>query len=88
MRRLMSKIWRISTIRWILALGLLLGLLFGNYKLLSEAYGQGPPYYGRSTNMDKWSDPLAVLLVANGIGAALVCFIIRIGRKDAGSLTD
>ncbi|WP_455733805.1 hypothetical protein, partial [Burkholderia stabilis] len=28
---------------------------------VSEAYGDGPPYYARTVNMDKWSDPLPVL---------------------------
>ena len=47
-----------------------------NYSQLNEAYGSGPPYYGRTVNMDKWSDPLAGLLMIDAvtllIGAAAV----------------
>ena len=48
--------------RTIMALGLLacaaaamavLGWI--NYDLLTEAYGSGPPHYGRTANMDKWT---------------------------------
>ncbi|SEC72432.1 hypothetical protein SAMN02787142_1854 [Burkholderia sp. WP9] len=28
---------------------------------LTEAYGSGAPYYSRSINMDKWTDPLPIL---------------------------
>jgi hypothetical protein len=37
---------------------------------LMEAYGSGAPYYGRTTNMDKWDHPLpfvAVVLAAAGV---------------------
>ena len=32
---------------------------------LTEAYGSGPPYYGRTVNMDKWSSPVVSLVVVN-----------------------
>lgn len=32
-------------------------LALAHATLLHEAYGAGPPYYGRSTNMDKWTSP-------------------------------
>jgi len=34
---------------------------------LTEAYGSGPPYYGRTVNMDKWSNPLVSLAVVNSV---------------------
>ena len=54
-----------------------------NYEALTEFYGSGPPYYGRTTNMDKWSDPipmlvtidLAVLVVALGLVTACVWLV-------------
>jgi len=30
---------------------------------LLDAYGSGAPYYSRTTNMDKWLDPLPALAV-------------------------
>ncbi len=50
---------------------------------LTEAFGNGPPYYGRTTNMDKWSNPLPVLAGVDTIGilviAAYVYFLRRKG---------
>jgi hypothetical protein len=48
-----------------------------HYDMLWEAYGSGPPYYGRTTNMDKWSSPWPVLLVADGICAAALFVLSR-----------
>jgi len=36
-----------------------------NVTSLVEAFGDGPPYYGRSANMDKWTNPLPVLLTVD-----------------------
>lgn len=38
---------------------------------LVEAYGSGEPYYSRTTNMDKWSDPLPALYTTDTITVAL-----------------
>lgn len=38
---------------------------------LTEAYGSGSPYYGRSTNMDKWSNPLPFVALVIAIAVAL-----------------
>ncbi|MBN3805553.1 hypothetical protein GXB81_21225 [Paraburkholderia sp. Ac-20336] len=45
---------------------------------LNEAYGSGEPYYSRTTNMDKWSDPLPVLAVVDGVAvlAVAACFFL------------
>jgi len=32
-----------------------------NLSNLVEAYGSDAPYYSRSANMDKWTDPLPML---------------------------
>ncbi|MEX3785502.1 hypothetical protein [Paraburkholderia sp. BR14374] len=39
---------------------------------LNEAYGNGEPYYSRTTNMDKWIDPLPVLGVVDGVAVVVV----------------
>jgi hypothetical protein len=39
---------------------------------LNEAYGDGPPYYGRSTNMDKWTSPWPALLALDA-GTLVAC---------------
>ncbi|OWK30966.1 hypothetical protein [Sphingomonas mucosissima] len=44
--------------------------------VLIEAYGAGPPYYGRTTNMDKWTSPWPVVAVA--VVSALVVAAIAL----------
>ena len=47
---------------------------------LREAFGEGPPYYGRTTNLDKWSDPRPRLLALDGaalLAAAGLMFLAR-----------
>jgi hypothetical protein len=51
------------------------------WDVYSEAYGPGPPFYGRTENMDKWSDPLAALLTIAAIAALAVLGLALIGRR-------
>ena len=39
---------------------------------LREAYGDGPPYYSRTTNMDKWADPVPALVVIDAMAVAML----------------
>ena len=49
---------------------------------LAEAFGNGPPYYGRTTNMDKWSDPRPVLAVVDTLGVlAIAAYVYFLRRK-------
>jgi len=49
---------------------------------LNEAFGSGPPYYGRTTNMDKWSDPLPALAAVDSLCLALVAaYVYYLRRK-------
>lgn len=38
---------------------------------LMEAYGGGAPHYARTTNMDKWVDPLPTLYITDSVTVAL-----------------
>jgi hypothetical protein len=42
-----------------------------------EYYGDGPPYYGRSVNMDKWTNPTLDLVVSLGFVALCAVVICR-----------
>jgi len=53
------------------------GLVWLNYTILSEAYGSGPPYYSRSTNMDKWVNPLPVLIPVDALALAAVAILFQ-----------
>lgn len=76
------------------ASGLLIALCFVgllgwiNYGSLVEAYGSGPPHYGRTVNMDKWSDPLPGLLMLDVpallmLAAATALFLRRQREREA-----
>jgi hypothetical protein len=65
----------------VLALLLLAGGAFVNYEALSEAYGSGPPYYSRSTNMDKWRDPLPELILADILVSLAASGLLWGGRR-------
>jgi hypothetical protein len=60
---------------------LLAGVAWLNFVNLAEAYGSGPPYYGRTTNMDKWSDPVPVLLLIDTIALTLVGVLVAAGVR-------
>jgi len=52
---------------------LLLALVIAfNVLNLQEAYGGGPPYYSRTTNMDKWTNPLPTLGIIDGITVLII----------------
>ncbi len=72
----------------LLALGLLAATAQVNYASLVEAYGSGPPYFGRTTNMDKWSSPWPGLLMIDGfvlliVVAAVAMFLRRSAEHRA-----
>src|SRR5690349_23232101 len=55
-----------------------------NWINVSEAYGGGPPYYSRTTNMDKWTNPLPVLAAVDTltlIAALALIYLIRRGNR-------
>lgn len=50
---------------------------------LSEAYGAGPPYYGRTTNLDKWVNPFPLLLGVDGPLLVLALFCAARARRSS-----
>ena len=51
------------------------------YIALSEAYGSGPPYYGRTQNMDKWTDPIPVLALLDLFCIFSAALLFRNGMR-------
>lgn len=51
-----------------------------------EYYGDGAPYYGRTTNMDKWQSPAADLTISSGFMflslVGLFCMVARWRRTE------
>jgi hypothetical protein len=52
-----------------------------NYDALTEAYGSGPPYYSRTTNMDKWHNPLPGLVAIDAIALLVVAAAVAMFRR-------
>lgn len=52
-------------------------ILYINVTTLWESYGNVPPYYGRTTNMDKWTSPWPVLVIIDVLALLLYLGIRR-----------
>jgi hypothetical protein len=59
--------------RGILAFALLSFASWFTLTHLLEAFGSGPPYYSRTTNMDKWQSPVPLLV---GVDAAVLIAVV------------
>jgi hypothetical protein len=59
-------------LRWITAGAAAVAATWVSVDLLQEAYGAGPPHYGRTANMDKWTSPWPVVLAVDGAALAVL----------------
>jgi hypothetical protein len=65
-----------------LAAGLVLVIaVWVNLSVLAEAYGSGPPYYGRTTNMDKWEDRRPALIAGDVFVLGGCALLLRRGFR-------
>ena len=62
-------------------IGMLVFVAYVNYDAIVGAFGDGPPYYGRSTNMDKWESPVPTLLVVDTLALAVALVVMRWLRR-------
>lgn len=56
-------------------------VLYINVTTLWASYGNVPPYYGRTTNMDKWTSPWPELVIINVLAALLYLGVRRYLRQ-------
>jgi hypothetical protein len=63
------------------SIGMLAFVAYVNYDAIVGAFGDGPPYYGRSTNMDKWESPVPILLIVDALTFAVALTVIRWSRR-------
>ncbi len=49
-----------------------------NYINLDEAFGSGSPYYNRTTNMDKWENPIPFLLLIDMVIIVVIAIIAKL----------
>jgi hypothetical protein len=52
-----------------------------NYSYLAEAFGSGPPYYGRTANMDKWTNPIPTLMATDAVAALFLVILFKYAKK-------
>lgn len=52
-----------------------------NYDNISGAFGSGPPHYDRTTNMDKWQNPMPYLVGLNLVALAVILVLSRWALK-------
>lgn len=72
-----TRVWGL----FLIVLGLLVlgAAALVSYEAINEAFGAGPPYYSRSTNMDKWSNPLPQLLLGDAVAVVVGGLLFRAG---------
>ena len=70
----MSASIRANLTRLIIVVGCLVAGVCGirTHAIWAEYYGAGPPYYGRTVNMDKWESPVIELTLSIAASALLV----------------
>ena len=71
----------LSVIAGCLATLALIGGLLRTRATWLEYYSDGPPYYGRTTNMDKWESPVMDLVTTDAIHLALLVGFATIARR-------
>ena len=67
----------------ICGVAIVIAVVWLNYTNLNEAFGSGPPYYARTTNMDKWTNPILKLAVIDVIAALFLVILFRAGFSKA-----
>jgi len=85
--RLPMKVSTLRPVIVIISILIVVACTYVNYINLVEAFGSGPPYFDRTTNMDKWSNPIpflvlldiAVIIILGG----LIWFFSKIWKKAA-----
>jgi len=81
MKRLMAALLVAGCVAWV---GFVVHV---HIEAISVAYGDGPPYYARSVNMDKWASPWPALAGLDALTAGVLLLagwlarrLIRAGR--------
>ena len=73
-----------KTLKFVIRMSVLLLLvltIYVNYHNLLGAFGNVPPYYGKSTNMDKWTNPVPYLIAMNVVVTILATIFWRFSNR-------
>lgn len=66
-----------SHLIFIICLATILFVGYINVDAVQGAFGDGPPYYGRTTNMDKWGNPIPLLAVIDIVTTIFIGVAVR-----------
>jgi hypothetical protein len=66
---------------FIICLATILFVGYINVDAVLGTFGDGPPYYGQTTNMDKWENPIPLLAVIDIVTAIFIGVAIRCACK-------
>lgn len=55
--------------------------------LVQDAYGDGPPFYGCTTNMDKWESPMPMVLIIATVAIVMAGASFWLFRRAAKHAT-
>lgn len=58
-----------------------------NIYVWTEMFGDGPPFYGRTTNMDKWDDPRPWIIPMDIVAACAILLTLRRLRRPRDQRT-
>lgn len=61
----------------LVSLALICFAAYVTYDSIVGAFGSGPPYYGQTTNMDKWQNPIPYLAALDIVVLAVVFLLSR-----------
>ncbi len=70
----------VGVLAWALIVAVVLACGTVDFAIVTEYYGSGPPYYGRTVNMDKWTSPVSSLLLINAGGLVTIALIVATSR--------
>ena len=65
----------IAYIFTLLTIGIVLFVAYINFDAITGAFGDGPPYYSRMTNMDKWENPVPYLIAIDLIFLVVALYV-------------
>ena len=70
--------------RWLLAVLALTAAAWFTSTNTIEAYGAGPPYYSRTTNVDKWESPVGAIVAVDVVALVVVAVVLVPVRRRRG----
>ncbi len=75
------RVCLVNVVSVVSSLAMVSGLAAVNIAIWTEHYGSGPPYFGRTVNLDKWTSPVSTMLLLNAGVLAIVALVAIVRRR-------